>query len=135
MRVFSLAVVAVIGIQSAMADPVMPPVRVRFNSAVLEDLFHSGDQRMFGAFGDLLMQPILEADKETERANMEKEEGQKAATAGSKSDEKKKEPTKDDDTALVHGMTMKLAPPTGVKEEEYDFDMSLNDPEKGFLGF
>lgn len=43
MRVFSLAVAAVIGIQSAMADPVMPPVRVRFNSAVLEDLFHSGD--------------------------------------------------------------------------------------------
>ena len=75
MRVFSsLAVAAVIGIQSAMAEPVMPPVRVRFNSAVLEDLFHSGDQRMFGAYTDLLMQPILEADKEAERVKAEVEE-------------------------------------------------------------
>ena len=75
MRVFSsLAVAAVIGIQSAMAEPVMPPIRVRFNSAVLEDLFHSGDQRMFGAYTDLLMQPILEADKEAERVKAEVEE-------------------------------------------------------------
>lgn len=136
MRVFSsLAVAAVIGIQSAMAEPVMPPVRVRFNSAVLEDLFHSGDQRMFGAYTDLLMQPILEADKEAERVKAEAEELQKVAAPGTKQENIKKEPTIDNPEALVHGMKMKLQPPTGVNEEEYDFDMSLNDPTKGFLGF
>lgn len=135
MRVFSLAVAAIIGIQSAMADPVMPPVRVRFNANVLTDLFHSGDQRMFGAFSDLLMQPILEAEKEAERAKAEQELEQKVAAPGDKKESKKKEAMQDDPSALVHGMKMKLQPPTGVNEDSYNFDMSLNDPAKGFLGF
>lgn len=38
---------------TAVADQVQNPLRVKINSSVLETLFHKGDQRMFEAFTDL----------------------------------------------------------------------------------
>jgi len=42
----------------ALAEPTEKPLRSRFNAAILEDLFHKGDQRMLLAFSDLKMDDV-----------------------------------------------------------------------------
>jgi hypothetical protein len=36
---------------------------------------------------------------------------------------------------LVQGLRMNFAAPDGVDADKYDFQLSLNDPNLGFLGF
>lgn len=46
------------GVVEVAAEPTEKPVRSRFNSNVLVDLFHKGDQRMLLAFSDLKVDDI-----------------------------------------------------------------------------
>jgi len=101
------------------AEPTEKPIRSRFNAAILEDLFHKGDQRMFQAFADLKVDDIPVEGYE-----------QKEAEDGEESDELPEE------VRLTSDVYVSLAGPEGTNVEDYDFEFSLNNPEfGGYLGF
>ncbi len=89
----------------------VPPLRLRWNSDILTNLFHRGDQRMIQAFKDIEMHDIMPKDF------VEPE------------DEASRPP------GLVQDLAIYFDLQEGFDKENYDFQLSLNDPELGFLGF
>lgn len=88
----------------------MAPLRLRWNSDIVTTLFHRGDQRMIEAFRDIQMHDLMPSDYV--------ESADDTNTSG-----------------LVQDLVINFEAPEGVDPVNYDFALSLNDPNLGFLGF